>query len=134
MWIVGRLLCAAFLAALCSAQTSAAKIDFARDVLPLFRQNCISCHGPAQQTNGLRLDRKSSVMKFGLRRVVPGNSENSFLYQRLVGTEYGMQMPPTGALPPEQIQIIKTWIEEGADWPDSLANEVDLPPLRRRSS
>ena len=131
--IVGTLLCAAFLAALCSAQTPA-KVDFARDVLPLLRQNCISCHGPAQQTNGLRLDRKSSVMKFGLRRVVPGNSENSFLYRRLIGTEYGMQMPPTGALPPEQIQIIKTWIDEGADWPArSPTRLICRPSIRRRS-
>ena len=135
MWrsmIVGTTFYAAFLAALCSAQTPD-KVDFARDVLPLFRQNCVSCHGPAQQTNGLRLDRKSSVMKFGLRRVVPGNSENSFLYLRLVGTEYGMQMPPTGALRPEQLQIIKMWIEQGADWPDSLANEIELPPVNPKA-
>jgi ankyrin repeat protein len=135
MWksaIAKTALCVSFLAALCSAQPPA-KVDFARDVLPLLRQNCISCHGPAQQTNGLRLDRKSSVMKFGLRRVVPGNSENSFLYRRLIGTEYGMQMPPTGALRPEQIQIVKTWIDEGADWPESLANEVELPPLNPKA-
>src|SRR5579872_5538927 len=77
------------------------KVDFARDVQPIFRQNCIGCHGPALATNGLRLDRKSSVFKDGARRVVPGSSQNSFLYHRLVGTEYGLQMPPTGALKPE---------------------------------
>ena len=38
-------------------------IDFGRDVLPIFRQNCTGCHGPSQQTNGLRLDRRSSVFK-----------------------------------------------------------------------
>ena len=70
-------------------------------------------------------------MKFGLRRVVPGSSENSFLYHRLIGTEYGMQMPPPARSAPEQIQIIKMWIDQGADWPDSLANEVDLPPVER---
>jgi ankyrin repeat protein len=127
------LLCAALPAGLCLAQTPT-KIDFAHDVLPLLKQNCISCHGPAQQTNGLRLDRKSSVLKFGLRRVVPGSSENSFLYHRLIGTEYGMQMPPTGALRPEQIQTIKMWIDQGADWPDSLANEVDLPPIDAKAA
>jgi ankyrin repeat protein len=131
MWrirIARNLLCAAFAAGIGFSQTSG-KIDFQRDVLPLLRQNCVSCHGPAQQINGLRLDRKSSVLKIGLRRVVPGSSENSFLYHRLIGTEYGMQMPPTGALRPEQIQTIKMWIDQGADWPDSLANEADLPPL-----
>ena len=38
-------------------------------------------------------------------------------------------MPPTGALRPEQIATIKAWIDQGAEWPDALANEVDLPPF-----
>jgi hypothetical protein len=110
-----------------------AKTDFGRDVLPILRQNCFGCHGPSQQMNGFRLDRKSSVFKNGLRRVVPGSSENSFLYHRLIGTEYGIQMPPSGPLRPEQINIIKAWIEQGADWPDSLANEADLPPINPKA-
>src|SRR5215510_2759725 len=125
---------AAFIAALAfsaasSSQTTqtSARIDFRRDVLPIFRQNCIGCHGPSQQINGLRLDRRSSVFKNGLRRVVPGSSENSFLYHRLIGNEFGLQMPPTGALRPEEITVIKTWIDQGAEWPDSLANEGDFP-------
>jgi mono/diheme cytochrome c family protein len=31
------------------------KVDFARDVQPIFRQNCIGCHGPTKQNNGLRV-------------------------------------------------------------------------------
>ena len=34
------------------------RVDFARDVLPIFRQNCFSCHGASQQINGLRMDRR----------------------------------------------------------------------------
>jgi ankyrin repeat protein len=113
--------------AMLSAQAPA-KVDFARDVLPLFRQNCVGCHGPSQQQAGMRLDRKSSVMKAFSRRVVPGSSANSFIYHRLIGSEYGTQMPPTGALRPEQIAIVKAWIDQGAEWPDSLANEADAPP------
>ena len=111
-----------------SAQNPA-RIDFGTDVLPIFRQNCAGCHGPAQQINGLRLDRKSSVFKAGTRRIVPGSIENSFLYHRLIGNDFGRQMPPTGALPPAQIDTIRRWIEQGAVWPDALANEADLPPL-----
>ena len=108
------------------------KIDFVRDVQPILRTNCVGCHGPSQQMNGLRLDRKSSVLSG--RRVIPGSLENSFLYRRLVGTsEYGLQMPPTGALRPEQVEIVKRWIEQGADWPDALANEVDLPAVNPRA-
>jgi len=114
------------------AQTPA-KIDFGRDVQALFRQNCVGCHGPSQQMNGLRLDRRSSVFKAGARRVVAGSSENSFLYYRVAGTDYGLQMPPTGALRPEQVSLIKTWIDQGAEWPDALANEADLPPVNPKA-
>jgi ankyrin repeat protein len=128
-----RSLTAAAVAGLCLVpqvfSQTPAKVDFARDVQPIFRQNCVGCHGPTVQNNGLRVDRRSSVMKPGSRRVMPGSLENSFLYHRLVGSEFGLQMPPTGALHAEQIQIIKAWIEQGAEWPDSLANEVELPPL-----
>ena len=108
-----------------------AKVDFANDVLPILRQNCVSCHGPAQQSSGMRLDRKSVVIS--RRGVVPGSSDNSFLYHRISGNAYGLQMPPTGSLRPEQIQTIKTWIDQGADWPDSLSNEADLPPLNPKA-
>jgi len=107
-------------------------IDFARDVQPIFRQNCVTCHGPSQQMNGLRVDRKSSV--FSGRRVVSRSLENSFLYRRLVGSsEFGSQMPPTGPLKPEQVEVVKRWVEQGAEWPDALANEVELPPINAKA-
>jgi len=109
------------------------KVDFGREVLPIFRQNCVGCHGPSQATAGLRLDRRSSVFKNGLRRVVPGSSENSFLYLRVSGAGPGLQMPPGGPLSDKQIATIKTWIDQGAEWPDALANEVDLPPLNPKA-
>jgi ankyrin repeat protein len=103
------------------------KVDFAQDVQPILRENCVECHGPQKQRAGMRIDRKSSVMKDFSRRVVPGSSANSFLYHRIMG-EYGSQMPPDGALKADQIAIIKAWIDQGAEWPDNLANEVDAPP------
>ena len=75
----------------------------------------------------MRIDRKSSVMKAFSRRVVPGSSANSLIYHRLIG-EYGQPMPPDGSLKPDQIAIVKAWIDQGAEWPDALANEIDLPP------
>src|SRR6266446_3568245 len=105
---LGRLSTCAFGAAILSAQFPA-KVDFARDVQPILRQNCVGCHGPTQQISGLRLDRKSAVLN--RRGVVPGSSTNSFLYNRISGTAYGTQMPPTGALRAEQIDTIQTWID-----------------------
>ena len=115
-----------------SAQTPN-KVDFEKDVEPLLRQNCVSCHGPKKQKGGMRLDRRSSMLKKFSRRVVPGNSKNSMVYHRLVGEDSGPRMPPTGPLRPEQIAVIKAWIDQGADWPDSLANEAELPALNPRA-
>jgi mono/diheme cytochrome c family protein len=112
-----------------SSAQSPDKVDFEKDVQPLLRQNCFSCHGPKKQKAGMRLDRRSSALKKFARRVVPGSSENSMVYHRLIGEDFGPQMPPPGDLRPEQIAIIKAWIDQGAEWPDSLANEMELPPL-----
>jgi ankyrin repeat protein/mono/diheme cytochrome c family protein len=119
--VAGVLACAGAVAA-----QAPAKVDFATDVLPIFREHCVECHGPLKQRGGMRIDRKSSVMKAFSRRVVPGSSVNSFLYHRVAG-HFG-PMPPDGGLKPEQIATIKAWIDQGAEWPDALANEVDLPP------
>lgn len=100
------------------------KVDFARDVRPIFQQRCIGCHGPTQQMNGFRLDRRRDALRGGTLPVIgPGNSAGSRLYQRLVGSAFGRQMPPTGALPADQVAVIKAWIDQGAEWPDEYAGE-----------
>jgi hypothetical protein len=111
-----------------SAQESV-KIDFRRDVQPLFKAYCIDCHGPRQQKNGFRLDRRRDAMKGGtLVMIGPGNSAASRLYLKLLDDRYGPQMPLDGPLKPEQINIIKAWIDQGAVWPDDVSGEMPLPP------
>src|SRR3954462_11127296 len=74
-----------------------ATIDFGRDIQPLFKAHCIGCHGPKQQKNGFRLDRRRDAMKgCNSRAIAPGTSEASRLYLRLIGDRYGLQMPPEG--------------------------------------
>ena len=113
------------------AQVSA-KIDFRRDVQPLFREHCIVCHGPTQQMNGFRLDQRRYVMPNRLgangAAVAPGNSAKSRLYLKLTGSQNGPQMPPAGSLPAEQIEIVKAWIDQGAEWPDDLSGETPVSP------
>jgi ankyrin repeat protein len=105
------------------------KVDFAKDVQPIFRQSCIGCHGPSQQMAGFRLDRRRDAMRGGTIAVIgPGNSDGSRLYRRLIGSEFGAQMPPTGALSPDKVAIIKTWIDQGAEWPDALAGDQPAAP------
>ena len=121
--LVSLSLCLAFVTGIASAQTATpAKVDFGRDVLPIFREQCGDCHGPAKQRAGMRLDRRSSVMKSFSRRVVPGSSGNSFVYYRLIG-EYGAQMPPTGRSGPNRLQSSK---------PRSIKEPNGPTPLRMK--
>jgi ankyrin repeat protein len=113
------------------AAQAPAKVDFGRDIQPLFQQHCVGCHGASQQTSGLRLDRRRDAMRGSSASGVvirPGNADISFLYLKLTGGAFGAQMPPTGALKPEQIALVKRWIDEGAEWPDALAGDVAPPP------
>ena len=104
-------------------------IDFGRDVQPLFKAHCYECHGPKQQKNGFRLDRRRDALRGGtITMIGPGNRAASRLYLKLVTDQYGPQMPPTGPLDPEQLNIIKLWIDQGAKWPDELAGETPPAP------
>src|SRR5262245_49508879 len=111
-----------------AAQTNG-PVDFGRDVQPILRQRCYGCHGPSQQMNGFRLDRRRDAMRGGTVAMIgPGNSDGSRMYLRLVGSQYGQQMPPTGALAQSEIAVIKAWIDQGAEWPDALSGETPPPP------
>ena len=104
------------------------KVDFAGDVQPILRQHCVECHGPSQQMRGLRLDRRRDALpnRVGANaaRIVPGNSSASLLYLRVTGNESGSQMPPDAPLRQEQIDVIRSWIDQGAEWPDALSGET----------
>jgi mono/diheme cytochrome c family protein len=121
-------LIAVAVAALTPAPASA-QVDFQRDVQPIFREHCVSCHGPDRQMSGLRLDRRADAMRGGFQSDIgPGSADGSRLYHRVVDTVFGPRMPPAGPLNPEQIETIKTWIDEGAEWPDAVAGDAPALP------
>lgn len=126
---------ALFLLAVCSDATAfqfPAKVDFVRDVQPILREHCVECHGPAQQMRGLRLDRRRDAIpnRVGANRarIIPGSSDRSLLYSRVSGSGSGVQMPPAGPLRADQIRILKDWIDQGAEWPDSVAGDRSTTP------
>ena len=109
------ILFAATVAALNNWQPNAAaqqKVDFVRDIQPIFAASCAGCHGEKKQAAGLRLDLK----KIALSKVIkPGNAAESLLYQRVAGLGDQARMPMGGQpLKAEQIALIKAWIEQGA--------------------
>lgn len=102
-------------------------VDFARDVLPIFENSCYGCHGPKRQRSGFRLDRRQAALRGGEigAAIIPGKSAESPLIQYVAGVEDGMRMPPEGSrLSATQIGILRRWIDDGANWPDTFAGEI----------
>ncbi len=120
---------------LVSSAVARAEVDFVRDVQPIFQKSCVMCHGALTQMAGLRLDAKQSVLS---RVVTPGKPAESKLYQRVAGIGDVARMPMGGRLADQQIATIKTWIEQGAVWPDGVGAQITaakthwafIPPQR----
>ena len=102
---------------------SSGTADFQRDVRPILSNSCFQCHGPDAKTRmaDLRLDTREGA--FAQREngspIVPGDSDASLLYQRITHENQMMRMPPGYSkkeLTKEQIEILKSWIEQGASW------------------
>ena len=96
------------------------RVRFNRDVRPILADACFSCHGPAQQKAGLRLDRPESATKPNKRgdaAVVPGKPDASELVRRIHSGEETEQMPPADShktLTAAQKATLKRWVAEGA--------------------
>ena len=96
------------------------KVDFDRDVRPIFSENCFACHGPDDKHRmaGLRFDTKEGAFAKS-EVIVPGAAARSRLFARVSEANAEARMPPPYSrktLTEKQIQTIKTWIDDGARW------------------
>ncbi len=99
------------------------KIDFVADIQPIFENSCYECHGPKKQEAAFRLDHKPTALKGGDLGVAiePGKSAESLLIH-MVGGLTDETMPKKGPhLTADQIGLLRAWIDQGADWPDSAS-------------
>ena len=82
------------------------EVSFSADIWPVIEQFALEAHGGS---GGVFLESYEDIMEY----VVPGKPEESMLYKAL--TADGMkQMPPSGRLPDETIQLFYDWILQGA--------------------
>jgi formylglycine-generating enzyme required for sulfatase activity/mono/diheme cytochrome c family protein len=102
------------------------RIDFVKDIQPLLEVNCVACHREDHPRGKLRLDVKSEAFKGGENGpvIVPRNPKKSPLYTSTVlPPDDDNLMPPKnkgGPLPKEQTDLLSSWIEQGAIWPDGI--------------
>ncbi len=112
----------------------AAHVEFDRDVRPILSDNCFMCHGPdeRQRQVDLRLDTREGIFadRGNYRLVVSGKPGASRLLQRITADSEAQLMPPPWSgkqLTADQIDLIRTWIEQGANWSRHWAF---VPPQR----
>lgn len=93
---------------------------FEKFVRPILAEHCWSCHsGQAGESKGsLRLDHSTFLLKGGDSgpALVAGDPAGSLLFQAV--SYDGYEMPPDGKIAMEKIDILKTWIANGAYWPE----------------
>src|SRR6266567_376539 len=112
------------------------RIDFGRDIQPIFEASCFKCHGPEKPKSHFRLDNRAAALKGGENGVdiLPGQSAKSPLIHYVARLVEEMEMPPKGKgdpLTPEQIARLRAWIDQGAAWGATLPEtktEVTLAP------
>ena len=92
----------------------------------VLKQRCLGCHDSKLKTSGLDLSSLQDALKGGTRgpALVPQQPKESLLFKRVRAGE----MPPTGALPAEEIEVLRLWIEAGAPW----TGRLEGPSLRPR--
>ena len=96
-------------------------VDFATEIFPILKQNCLACHHAKEAEGGLNLESHATLMAGGDSGsgAVAKDFANSLILSRASGTE-GDLMPPednsVGAktLTPQQLGLIKLWINQGA--------------------
>ncbi|WP_166824672.1 PSD1 and planctomycete cytochrome C domain-containing protein [Thalassoroseus pseudoceratinae] len=104
-----------------------ATIQFARDVQPIFRRHCYRCHGRKNSEGGFQLSNRTSAFSesdSGVAPIQAGQPNESLLFGRLTDSSLGDVMPLDGdPLSRAEIATIRQWIEQGAEWPDTAADD-----------
>jgi hypothetical protein len=89
-------------------------VTFVDDILPIFEERCTGCHGSMGRWSAASYE---DVMTTGANApvVIPGDAQESLLAQKILGTHTeGGIMPPSGKMRDDIIQLIITWIDNGA--------------------
>jgi hypothetical protein len=133
------LLCALLFAPLCGRAGAQQTVDktgtdfFEKSIRPLLAQRCYSCHNASSGVTrgGLALDTKEGWSIGGNHgaALVPGKPEKSLLLKAVSYADPNLQMPPGKPLSADQIALLKTWIQNGADDPRMPAGPGGKPKL-----
>jgi hypothetical protein len=96
-------------------------VDFEKEILPIFRRNCLACHSATEAQSDLVLETPQTILKGGSEgpSVVASNSAESLMLKLASHAKEPFMPPPDNdvkakPLTPEELGLIKLWIDQGA--------------------
>lgn len=113
---------------------SSSDVDYAAKIAPLWQEHCIDCHAADEPDGDLVMETFDALMKGGKagKAIIPGNAQDSLLVKFLEGRsgkEGKNQFMPPGKrehLKPDEIAMIRSWIDAGAHPPATEAKPADV--------
>lgn len=100
---------------LLSTLSAVGQVDFAHEVLPVLKENCIKCHTNGKYKGGLSLDTREALLDSDT--VVVGKAGESIFIEVLTAEDPDDRMPhDADPLPAEKIAILTKWVNEGLAW------------------
>jgi hypothetical protein len=116
------------------------RIDYNVDVKPILNKKCISCHGGVKKQGGFSLLFREEALaetKSGKPAIIPGDPDASEMIRRLTLKDEEERMPyKEHPLAEEEINVLRTWIKQGAKWGTHWAyatvEEQEVPKGKRR--
>ncbi len=118
-----------------AAQAPSENVSFSRQIAPILLKKCVTCHNPEKSKGGFQLHTFNALQKAGESKrapVVAGDPKKSRIFELITITDPDDRMPQKDEpLPADQIQTIRTWINQGAKCDgDPNAHLSQLVPKR----
>ena len=140
-WFIGLGIVSLIVVTFFSLQKTSEPISYNEHIRPIINSKCIACHGGVKKSAGVSFLFRAEALdtaESGIPAIVPGDAENSGMFQRIVhhDPEYRMPMEKE-PLSKEEIKLIRQWIDEGAKWEDHWAYippEKDIRPPKVENS
>lgn len=107
----------------CSKKSN--KISFNTEIRPILNAKCTGCHGGVKKAGGLSFIYRELALgkgESGKQCIIPGDPENSEFIKRLTHHDIELKMPlGKDPLNEKEIDLLKTWIKQGANWEEHWA-------------
>src|SRR5262249_24928309 len=104
-----------------------------QDIQPILEKSCLKCHNAEKAKGKLLLDTREHALKDGENgpNIIVSNSATSSLIHFTARLVPDSEMPPIGKgdpLPPEQLRIMRAWIDIGLKWPQDIVLRAPTEP------